>query len=60
MVKNSPANAGDTRDTDSIPGWGRSPGEGHDNPFQYSYLRIPWSGEPVDLQAIGSQRVGHN
>ena len=24
-VKNSPANAGDKRDADSIPGWGRSP-----------------------------------
>ena len=26
MVKNPPANAGDARDTGSIPGWGRSPG----------------------------------
>ena len=36
MVKNLPANAGDT---DSVPGSGRSPGEGNDNPFQYSRLR---------------------
>ena len=35
MVKNPPANAGDTRDTDSIPGTGRSPGGGNDNPLQY-------------------------
>ena len=28
MVKNSPVNAGDARDTGSIPGWGRSPGGG--------------------------------
>ena len=38
MVKNLPANAGDTRDASSIPGLGRSPGEGNGNPFQYSYL----------------------
>ena len=31
MVKNPPANAGDARDTDSIPGSGRSPGEGNGN-----------------------------
>ena len=36
MVKNPPANAGDIRDTGSIPGSGRSPGEGHGNPLQYS------------------------
>ena len=38
MVKNPPANAGDKRDVDSIPGLGRSPGGGKDNPFQYSCL----------------------
>ena len=38
MVKNPPANAGDIRDADSIPGLGRSPGEGHDYPLQYSCL----------------------
>ena len=40
VVKNSPANAGDTGDTGSIPGLGRSPGRGHD-PFQYSCLENP-------------------
>ena len=40
-VKNLPANAGDTRDADSIPGLGRSPGEGHSNPLQYSFLENP-------------------
>ena len=34
-VKNPPANAGDIRDTGSIPGWGRSPGGGNGNPLQY-------------------------
>ena len=38
VVKNLPANAGDIRDADSFPGLGRSPGGGHDNPFQYSCL----------------------
>ena len=39
VVKNPPANAGDTRDTGSIPGLGRSPGRGHGNPLQYSCLK---------------------
>ena len=46
MVKNTSAKAGDVRDTDSVPGLGRSPGEGRDNPLQYSYL-----GNPIDKGA---------
>ena len=38
VVKNPPANTGETRDSDSIPGLGRSPGEGNGNPLQYSCL----------------------
>ena len=38
MVENLPANAGDIRDTGSIPGSGRSPGIGNGNPQQYSSL----------------------
>ena len=38
MVKNSPANAGDVSDMGLIPGLGRSPGIGHDNPLQYFCL----------------------
>ena len=38
VVKNPPANAGDIRDADSIPGWGRSLGGGHGNSFQYCCL----------------------
>ena len=41
VVKSPPANAGDIRDTGSIPGSGRSPGVGHGNPPQYSYLENP-------------------
>ena len=41
VVKNLPASAGDARDMGSIPGSGRSPGEEHDNPLQYSCLENP-------------------
>ena len=41
MVKNPPTNAGDLRDVSSIPGSGRSPGGGHGNPLQYSFLEDP-------------------
>ena len=43
MVKNPPANSGDA---ESIPGLGRSPGEGNGNPLQYSCL-----GNPMDRGA---------
>ena len=36
--KEQSASAGDVRDVGLIPGLGRSPGGGHGNPFQYSYL----------------------
>ena len=39
LVKNPLANAGGARDTDLIPGLGRSPGEGNGNLFQYSCLQ---------------------
>ena len=39
MVKNPSANAGDTGDTDLMPGMGRSPGVGNGYPLQYSRLR---------------------
>ena len=38
VVKNLPANSGDMG---SIPGLGRSPGEGNGNPLQYSLLENP-------------------
>ena len=44
MVKNPSANAEDTRDADSIPGSGRSPGGGHGNPPHYSCLENPVDG----------------
>ena len=42
VVKTLPANAGDTG---SVSESGRSPGEGHDNPFQYSCLENPMGRE---------------
>ena len=46
VVKNPLAKAGDIRDTDSIPGLGRSPGWGHGNPLQYSCLENPMDRGP--------------
>ena len=43
VVKNPHANV---RDADSIPGLGRSPGEGNDSPLRYSFL-----GNPMDREA---------
>ena len=39
MIKNLPANTGDSGDAGSIPGSGRSSGGGSGNPLQYSYLK---------------------
>ena len=56
MIKNPPANAGNLG---SIPGWGRSPGEGNGNSLQYSCL-----GNPMDRQAwqaaVHEVTVRHN
>ena len=61
MVKKFAYNA---EDLGSIPGSGRSSGEGHGNPLQYSCLensidrgawRAPWGYSPW-----GFKRVGHN
>ena len=41
MIKNLPVNAGDIRGVGSIPGWGRSHGEGHGNPVLYCCLENP-------------------
>jgi len=41
VVRNPPANVGDIRHMGLIPGFGRSPGGGHDNPLQYSCSENP-------------------
>ena len=55
VVKIPPANAGNMRDKGSIPGLGRSPGEGNGNPLQYSSWKIPWTEESGRLQSMGSK-----
>ena len=60
VVKNQPTNAGDTEDTVSISGLGRSPGGGNGNPLQYSCLENPWVEEPGGLQSMGLQTAEHN
>ena len=69
VVKNPPANAGHVG---SIPGSGRSPGEGNGSALQYFFnffflldssifaWEIPWAEEPGRLLSMGSQRVGHD
>ena len=41
VVKSISASAGDIRDVSLILGWGRSPGGGHGNSLQYSFLENP-------------------
>ena len=53
-IKNPPANARDIRDVGSIPGSRRSPGGGHDNPLQYSFLE-----NLMDRSLVGNI-VGHD
>ena len=53
MVKNPPSSTGAMS---SVPGLGRSPGEGS----SILAWKIPWTEEPDRLQYIGLQRVGHD
>ena len=57
VIKNPPANAGDTRDTGLIPGWGISPGGGKGNILAW---RIPWTEESDELQStrVAKGRTG--
>ena len=60
VVKNPPASAGDSRDPGLIPGFGRSSGEGNDNPLQYSCLGNPKNRVSWWATVMGSHRVIHN
>ena len=60
VSKESACNAGDTGDAGSIPGSGRSPGEGNVKPLQYSCLKIPWTKEPDGLQPVGVKESDTN
>ena len=49
LIQNPPANTGDARDSGSVLGSGRSPGEGNDYPLQYSCLE-----NSMDREAWGT------
>ena len=55
--KASACNAGDPG---SIPGSGRSPGEGNGGPLQYSCLENPMDRGAWQVIVQGLQRVGHD
>ena len=56
MVNNPPANAGDRGDAGSLSGSGRSPGERHVNPLQYSCQENPTDRGDWWAVVIGPQR----
>ena len=57
-VKNLPFSVEEARDSSSVPGLGRSPGEGNNCPFQYSCLEKSWTEDPCGLHSMGQQRGG--
>ena len=64
VVKNLPANAGDTRDTGLIPESGRSPGEGNSNSLWYSCLehsmdRWAWQATVLGFMKSRTQLGAH-
>jgi len=59
-VKNSPASAGDVRDSGLIPGSGRFVEEKMAAHSTIPAWEIPWTEGPGRLQSMGSQRVGHD
>ena len=54
------SNAGDVRDTDSIPGLGRSPEVGNGNSLQYSCLENPMDRGAWWATVLGAQRARYN
>ena len=60
MVKNSPAKTGDTVDMGSVPMLRSSSGKGMATHSSTLAWKIPRTEEPVGLQSMGSQRVGHD
>ena len=57
--KEPPASAGDTKDSNLIPGSGRSLEEGMATHSSILAWRIPWTETPGGLQCMGLQSVGH-
>ena len=60
VAKNPPANAGDARDTSSIPVLGRSLEKEMATHSSILAWEIPWTEEPGGLQSVGVQRARHD
>ena len=60
MVKNPPANAGNTRNVVRSLSWDDPLEKEMATPSSNFAWRIPWTGEPGRLQSMRSQRVGHD
>ena len=60
VVKNPPANAGDTRGAGSIPGFEDPLEKGMATHSSILAWKIPWTEEPGGLQSVGLLRVGHD
>ena len=57
MVKNPPANAGDTRDAVQSPGWEDPLEKEMATHLSVLVWKIPWTEGPGGLQCMGLQRV---
>jgi len=60
VIKNLPASAGDGRGLGSIPGLGRSPGEGNGNPLLYFLLKNLMDRGGWQATVCGVKRVRHD
>ena len=60
MVKNPPGNAGDIKDMSSIPGLGRSPGEGNGNPLHDSCLENSMDRGAWQTAVHRVPKIGHD
>ena len=60
VVMNPPANTGDLRDADLIPGSERSPGGEHGYPLQYSCLENPMDrgGQQAPVHGVAKSQTG--
>ena len=60
MVKDLPANAGDTRDRGSMPGWEDLLEKEMVTSSSILGWQNPWTEEPGGLESMGLQRIGHD
>ena len=60
LVKYLPANTGDARDMSSVPGLGRSPGEGNATHSSILAWKTPSAEDPGGLQSMEPHSIGHD